>query len=232
MAQTRVGIRNGALFNNNSTLWNGLLAYYKGDGTANDALGTYNGTLVNGATYGVGKIGQGFSLDGVNDYVNMGNVLDFNGLTPFSFSFWINPTNLSNKAFIGKWTGNRGYLFFLVDGKLRIALSNNVYTDLLRVETVSLLSLGMQNIVVTYDGSRTPSGIIITINNAILTHTTLNNTLVSSISTAANLTIGVAPSGLNYYGGISDEIGVWNRVLTVAEKTELYNSGAGKQYPN
>jgi hypothetical protein len=28
-----------------------------------------------------------------------------------------------------------------------------------------------------------------------------------------------------------DEVGVWNRVLTSAEVTQLYNSGAGLQYP-
>ena len=52
-------------------LWNGLQAYYTADNTPNDALGTYNGVLTNGATYGTGIINQGFSLDGVNDYVSV-----------------------------------------------------------------------------------------------------------------------------------------------------------------
>jgi hypothetical protein len=33
-------------------------------------------------------------------------------------------------------------------------------------------------------------------------------------------------------GSKLDAIGVWNRVLTATEVTELYNSGNGKQYPN
>jgi hypothetical protein len=36
-------------------LWDGLLAYYTADNTPNDALGNYDGTLVNGATYGTGN---------------------------------------------------------------------------------------------------------------------------------------------------------------------------------
>ena len=78
---------NSYIFRLASTLWNDLLAYYTADNTPNDALGNYNGTLVNGATYGTGIINQGVSLDGINDYVDMGNVLDFDGSTPFSFNF-------------------------------------------------------------------------------------------------------------------------------------------------
>ena len=47
-------------------LWNGLQAYYTADNTPNDALGNYNGTLTNDATYDTGIINQGFSLNGVN----------------------------------------------------------------------------------------------------------------------------------------------------------------------
>ena len=50
--------------------YTGIQAYYTADNTANDATcNGYNGTLVNGATYGTGKINQGFALDGINDYV-------------------------------------------------------------------------------------------------------------------------------------------------------------------
>ena len=58
-------------------LWDGLQAYYTADNTSNDALGNYNGTLVNGTTYGTGIINNGFSFDGVNDYVDLGNNFSF-----------------------------------------------------------------------------------------------------------------------------------------------------------
>jgi hypothetical protein len=233
MAQTRVGIRNGALFNNSSTLWNGLLAYYTGDGTANDALGNYNGTLVNGATYGTGKIGQGFSLDGVNDYINMGNVLDFDGSTPFSFSFWVNPTILGNRNLINKWTGvNTGYIIYFLNNKLEFGLSSNRSNSWLGVRTNNTYSIGMQNFICTYDGSKNVSGISIYHNGISQSLTTVNNTLTGSISTSANFDLGRSVGGLGWYNGIMDEIGIWNKELTASEITELYNSGAGKQYPN
>ena len=97
MAQTRVGVR--PRISPNSTLWNDLLAYYTGDGTPNDALGNYNGTLVNGTTYGTGIINQGFSLDGVNDYVAMSPVIGASLSAPnksHSYSAWVYPTNLTD----------------------------------------------------------------------------------------------------------------------------------------
>jgi hypothetical protein len=35
----------------------------------------------------------------------------------------------------------------------------------------------------------------------------------------------------NRWNGMVDEVGFWKRVLTPAERAEIYNSGAGKTYP-
>jgi len=37
--------------------------------------------------------------------------------------------------------------------------------------------------------------------------------------------------GTGNFDGMIDEIGVWSRALTDAEVTQLYNAGAGLQYP-
>jgi len=213
-------------------LWNNFVAYFTGDNTPNDAKGTYTGTLVNGATYTTGKINNGFSLDGVNDYVDFGNTFDFDGSTAFTFSFWMNLSNLTDKTIIGKWnSANYGYLFFLISGKLRIALSNNVSTNLLRVDTVNSLTTGFKHIVISYDGSKNVSGLTVKIDNNLQSLTTLNNTLTGSISTTDSFRISPNVVGLNYMVGIIDELAIWNRVLTSTEVTEIYNAGAGKQYP-
>jgi hypothetical protein len=214
-----------------SPLWNGLQAYYTADNTPNDALGNYNATLVNGATYGTGIINQGFSFDGVNDYVDMGNVLDFDGTTPFSFSFWLNPTSVGNKNIINKWSGtNTGYIIFFLAGKLRFALSNNITTNIARIETVDTYTTGMQNFVFAYDGSKSASGMKIYRNGVLQTVSVLNDTLTGTISTTASFELGRINSALGWYQGIMDEISVFGRELTLSDAVELYNSGAGKQY--
>ena len=231
MAKRRVGIRNGALFNQTSTLWNNLLAYYTGDNTPNDALGNYNGTLVNGTTYGTGKINQGFSFDGVNDYINFGNVLDFDGSTPFSFSFWLNPNSVGNRNLLQKWTGsNTGWIIYFYNNKLEFALSSNRSNNWLGVRTNNTYTTGMQHFICTYDGSKDASGINIYHNGVNQSLTTFNNTLTGSISTNASFEIGRFLSSVGWYNGIMDEVGVWDRELTPSEVTELYNSGNGKQY--
>ena len=47
----------------------GMVAWYPGDGNANDIQGSNNGTLQNGTTFGQGMVGQAFTFDGANDRV-------------------------------------------------------------------------------------------------------------------------------------------------------------------
>src|SRR4051812_16158652 len=48
-----------------------LVSLWKGDGNAQDSVGANNGTLIGGASFGPGVSGQGFVLDGVNDFVRI-----------------------------------------------------------------------------------------------------------------------------------------------------------------
>ena len=225
----------GPRFSPISTLWNDLLAYYTADNTPNDALGSYNGTLVNGTTYGTGIINNGFSFDGVNDRVDFGNVLDFDGSTPFSFSLWSNPSNLSGvKTLFRKYdvlTGE-GYVLFYNNGQLWYYLRDG-NSSKLDIRTSSSYTTAMTHITLSYDGSRTPNGLKIYVDGVSQTLVTISNTLTSSTSNTANLTLSSAGgAGLSPIGGIIDEVGIWNRALSASEVTELYNSGLGKQYPN
>jgi hypothetical protein len=74
----------------------GLVAWWPGDGDANDTAGTNAGTLQNGATFGAGKVDQAFSLDGVDDYVSIANgpSLDM-GTGDFTIDVWVNFSSLS-----------------------------------------------------------------------------------------------------------------------------------------
>ena len=47
----------------------GLIDYWKGDGNAQDSVGSYNGTFYGDATTALGRFGNAFSLDGTGDYV-------------------------------------------------------------------------------------------------------------------------------------------------------------------
>jgi hypothetical protein len=66
----------------------GLVSWWRAENDATDSIGTNNGTLTNGATFAVGKVGQAFSLDGVNDTVTVPDALS---LRPASLSLeaWV-----------------------------------------------------------------------------------------------------------------------------------------------
>ena len=225
----------GPRFAQISTLWNDLLAYYTADNTPNDALGTYDGTLTNGATYGTGIINQGFSFDGVNDYVDIGNNLDFDGSTPFSFSCWVN-SNANTTTIFNKFNSSGSYpgyaLVIQSSGLLRFYLQNNNSTNRMRVDGTTTITSGFKHIVLTYDGSTDANGVKMYINGVSDTLSILSNSFTGGLTTSIPFTIGNGIIGFNNYNGITDEIGIWDRELTASEVTELYNSGVGKQYPN
>ena len=238
MAKTRVGIRNGALFNQTSTLWNNLLAYYTGDGTPDDALGNYNGTWVNGTTYGTGKINQGFSFDGVNDYVNLGDVLDNDGTQAQSVSFFVKLNTLNSQALVVKMNNSipyNGWGVGLYLNKIHYGFFNSVPSIMAQTENNQVLTTGVwYHVVATYDGSKNASGIKVYIDGSLGTQNIRSNSLGSNSSSSIGIktTISSRNGGTIPINGLIDEVGIWNRELTPTEVTELYNSGSGKQYPN
>jgi subtilase family serine protease len=70
----------------------GIVAWWKGDGTATDSAGTNNGVLTNGATYGLGVVGQAFGFDGVDDYVSTPPEALYSIHDNFTMEFWVCPT--------------------------------------------------------------------------------------------------------------------------------------------
>src|SRR5437867_9500112 len=71
-------------------------AYWKLDETSGTTAADSSGnnhpaTLVNGPTFTTGKINNGLSLDGTDDYVDLGNL----GLSAGTLSLWAKPTSVS-----------------------------------------------------------------------------------------------------------------------------------------
>ncbi|MCC6186978.1 MAG: gliding motility-associated C-terminal domain-containing protein [Chitinophagaceae bacterium] len=81
----------------------GLVAKYCFTGNANDALGVRNATVF-GATLTADRFGNpnaAYSLDGVNDYIQMPDAIWISG--DFSFSGWLNLNNQSSWSRFFEW---------------------------------------------------------------------------------------------------------------------------------
>lgn len=226
-------------------LWNNLIAYYTGDNTSVDSKGTYNGTLINGATYGTGKINNGFSLDGVNDYVDIGDNLDI-GLDSWSYNFWFKADTFSTyNSFITKANSGNNYPRWWIiqdNGKLSFTFqtdftntsryyfnsSSSLTTGSFSMCTIIVNRLGavrifinsIEETVVSKDG-----------NGTAITNDLTSSSIVNH-NTVFPFVIGSFDAGSFPFDGIIDEVCIWkNKLLTATEVTELYNSGIGKQYP-
>ena len=72
----------------------GLVSWWDADAvsgtTASDIQDGNDGTLMNGATTAPGKVGDAFSFDGLDDYVEIpdSTLLQFTPSTPFSIDSW------------------------------------------------------------------------------------------------------------------------------------------------
>jgi len=66
-----------------------VVSHWTADNTAVDSVGTNNGTLVSGATYSAGQVGQAFKFDGVNDRVQAVDSASFKLTQSLTIEAWI-----------------------------------------------------------------------------------------------------------------------------------------------
>ncbi len=88
-----------------STLEEGLIAYYPFNGNANDESGNNHHGTVYGATLATARFGNpnsAYSFDGIDDYVEIPDHVDFNfGIGGFTVSLWIK-TDATTTGGIGR----------------------------------------------------------------------------------------------------------------------------------
>lgn len=219
-----------------------LTAYWKleeASGTREDATAsnldlTDNNTVLSGT----GKINTCADFEDTNDeYLSRAD----GSLEPagaFSFSLWINYEELPGAAqddgILGKWnsTGNqRSYA---------IAGFNNAGTHQLAffvspdgVNNFGAFVNSGVSISTWYHlvGIFTPStSIELYLNNTRIQNTTAS-VPASAFGSTAEFRLGDYVSATSPFDGLIDEVGFWDRALTSAEVTELYNAGAGLAYP-
>ena len=74
----------------------GLVSQWAAEGNANDSADGNNGTLQNGATFAAGQVGQAFSFDGLNDFVQVADNPNLDpGTGSFSVEAWIKTSLVS-----------------------------------------------------------------------------------------------------------------------------------------
>lgn len=213
-----------------------LVAYYSMNATSGtNALdsvnGTYNGTLLNGVTLNkLGIINGSFGFDGVNDYINLTQpTLTCIGDKNCTISLWINTTIHANK-FI--WYQGNGTSTLGSFASLSISGSAGTLLFQAKNETggqhnvISLVNVSTGRWTHIVAGLNTTSQFLY-INNTLSGQALFNGTMPTG---QVEFFGARAPEATDFYTGLIDEVGIWNKSLSAAEISNLYNNGNGLAY--
>jgi hypothetical protein len=203
-----------------------LVGWWSGDDNPFDLVGGNDGTLMNGATYAAGKVGQAFSLDGVDDYVEI----------PLDTS--LSPTHISVDA----W-------FYATDIRKLYSYPPIVKTDAYALEINSDDGL-LRFWVKVAEGWKSSSPLTVSTNTWYHAVGTYDGSLIklykdgqpTNVATSTSGDIQEASTTLNIgrdplypsrvFSGLIDEVEIFDRALTSNEILAIYNAdSAGKCKP-
>jgi chitodextrinase len=208
----------------------GLVGYWNFDegsgATAADSSGNgNNGTLMNGPTWTVGKVGSGaLSFDGVDDYVSISTGLP--ALTEQTFSVWINPRSAGGSSvgnIINKGPNNAQLRMFFSTGVQFLADCDG--TDVSSVKA-NLLAVNAWNYVaVTWNGQCGTNASVTWFING-------NGSSITNLGSGSKVTGGSALAIGSSFDGRIDEARVYNRILSNQEMLDIYNDTSSSSPPS
>lgn len=216
----------------NLALWKnpyGLIGYWpldEGSGTAAaDKSGSGNaGALTNGPAWQPGsscKVGGCLSFDGIDDYVNCGSSGSLRSTAAVSVSFWAKVGAEKADQFFVSYgdTGFHGWNLILSGTSLYMRVGNG---SLAAVPGISLSPLtgAWHHVVGVYDGSNAQ----VYIDGAYGTGSPFSGLIDYSGMTACYIGNAQGLSSVRYFNGYLDDIRVYNRALSAADVSAIYNA--------
>jgi hypothetical protein len=220
----------------------GIISMWRGEGNANDSIDGNNGTPSN-ITYTGGEVGQAFDFNGSSSQVMVpasGNLNVGINNAGFTLDTWVNPVYTSGGTIqsLMEWNTGTG------SGAAPIAVQfgfnggydGDIYANIMSTTLVGhyfqtaegiMTSNTWQHVALTFNEG-TGVGTIYH-NGAVILTANLGTGYTPWTSTP--LYLGCRPNGnfANHFDGDSDEMGIYNRVLSDAEINAIYNKGsAGK----
>lgn len=224
-----------------SSLLTNLVAYWKLDEASDgsgavarvDSVGGLSLTDTNTVASAVGKVGNGAQFVAANTeymYIADNPALSAGLGVDFSLAAWFYPTtNPAGQAIAGKYGSGTNEYMLNVQSQDACFTGSNGGAPVVARTTGGVVAGSWYWLLGEYDA--TAELLKISINNGTPATATLANGIQNGTSPFAIGAFGVGVFLSYYVNGIVDEVGVWKRLLTTAEKASLYNGGAGLSYP-
>jgi len=203
-------------------LTDNLIAYYKFDGNSNDSVGSNNGSDTS-ITYSAGKIGDAAFFDGSSSRISLSSAASL--ASSFTVAGWARTTTTaayrtiySSGTALNFWRvgiDNTGKLTFtednIADYMGTTSMSTNTWTYFAFVKD----GTGASNLTFYFNGTSDGTASVST----------------TTVPSGGALFGAQGSSPANFWSGGIDEVGLWDRALSGAEITQLYNGGSGLTYP-
>ena len=222
---------------------NNTIDYGKGKTTATNNWGEIYDSSSSGDTNITGGGGaapftntKSILLDGVDEFVTMGDVLDISndGTQAFSFSCWFKTTDTATQVLIGKQLNTspfNGYVISLKSNKINFFLGTTSANARVQGSSPTLSSITDNNwhhVAVTYDGSQAISGFKIYFDNISQSITTTFNNTPTGVASAAHFMLGArgttSSKSLFLDGGL-DEASYFTSELSASDVNTIYGTG-------
>ncbi len=221
---------------------------------ANDSSGNgYNGTITIGAsgedTVGTcatsstswgsgatGKYSASLDLDGTDDYIDMGNILNFTS-TAFTLSAWVynqqNPA-LNSGSIINKdntvGAQRQWRLLLATDNTIRLFVRSGSGSNVTRDSVASIPANAWSHVAATYD----PVGQTMhTYVNGVLSDGALSNTVPTSLqssSVSVRIGAGSASESGRWLQGKIDDVRVYGYALSATQIKKVMNEGSAVRF--
>ena len=216
----------------------GMVAWWPGEGNANDIVGNNNGTAVGGVTYTNGEVGQAFQFGGTNSYIQIpaSDSLDVAQKGGLTIEAWVKPDYLppfGNQALppiVGWYSPSRAgvELYFQAGSSLVADLRSIGGANASFWTAYNTISTNVfQHIALTWDKNSGNASIYI--NGVQMTNFNFGDI---SPQTSFPVSIGKRTSpnayrGGDTYNGKVDELSIYSRALSASEIQAIYAAGAG-----
>jgi hypothetical protein len=227
-----------------------LVAWWPGDGNANDIIGSHNGSLQNGATFAAAKVGQGFSFDGVSAYVNIPDSPDLYPSGSFTVDAWIKTSQTTgDQTIITHYEcanscpsngANSVYALSVHNGNLAGDIRDTTNTEQALIGTTAVADgkfhhaalvrdIGSNQMLLYLDGVVEVSATLTV--TGVLKDDDGEPDPVTIGTTIQNSSVGCG-CPINSFAGVIDEVEYFNRALSAGEVLVIYNAGSfGKCKP-
>lgn len=215
----------------------GAIAWWRGEGNANDVLGKNHGTLHNGTSFENGYVGKAIKFDGVDDKINVKDCDDFSITGSFTIEGWIFIESFPN--------GKQGQILFRGDDRMgydpyyictksgeKIKFHVESLTSSVSLETKVPISKFIHLATLLDTGQNKMQ---IYINGDMIAETTTTIVPFDELDNNYDPFIGIGNHGGFYqahnqpFHGLVDELTIYDRALTPSEIRSIFLAGrAGK----